>query len=173
MKKLIVIILVAGSVLVSVAQIPKGTILVGASSNLGFSNYKPDGGTSYTNLNLDVKGGYFVIENLAVGLDLGVSRLDQTNFTSTDANFGVFGKYYIIGKIPVGLGFGVVNSKTDSGPTTTKSNSSRINLNAGYAIFLGQSIALEPAVNINIDGGDSAGLGFGLAAGFTLFLNRK
>lgn len=172
-NKIILTILVSLGTIMCSGQISKGTILAGASSNLGFSNYKPDGGVSRTNFNLDVKGGYFVIDNLVVGVNFGLSREDQTNFTYSTGNFGVFGRYYIMGKIFAGAGIGVANTRSDSGGTTVKSSYTQANINGGYAIFLGQIIAIEPALNINIDAGDMQGVGIGLNVGFTLFLNRK
>jgi hypothetical protein len=40
-------------------------------------------------------------------------------------------------------------------------------------LFLGESIAVEPVLNILINAGDAQGVGVGLGVGFTLFLNRK
>lgn len=173
LKKLFLTVVIGFATLLCSAQISKGTILAGASSNLGFSNFKPDGGVSYTNFNLDVKGGYFIIDNLAVGVGFGLSRLDQTNYTYSTGNFGIFGRYYIMGKIFAGAGIGVVNTRSDVGNTTNKTSYTNFNVHGGYALFLNPNIAVEPALNINIDGGDTQGVGIGLAVGFTLFLNRK
>lgn len=172
-KKIILTVVVGSVTVLCSAQIPKGTILAGASSNLGFSNYKPDGGVSSTNFNLDVKGGYFIIDNLALGLNFGIDRYDATNVTDTKGSFGVFGRYYIMGKIFAGAGIGVVNTRSDVGTSTSKSSYTNINLHGGYALFLNPNIAVEPALNININAGDQQGVGIGLAVGFTLFLNRK
>jgi len=173
MKNILVITLIACGTLVSFAQIPKGTILAGASSNLGFSSYKPDGGTSSTSFNIDVKGGYFIINNLVAGLNLGLDRTDAGTTTVTQTNFGLFARYYIMGKIFVGGGFDAVNRNTDFGATTTKFSYIQGNVHAGYALFLTPNIAVEPALNINIQAGDVDAFGVGLGAGFTLFLNRK
>ena len=172
-KTLFTILLGLASSIVCTAQISKGTILAGSSSRLGFSNYKPDGGISRTNFNLNVRGGYFVIDNLAVGLDFGLNRTDQTGRTDTESGFGVFGRYYIKGQIFAGLALGFANSRTDIGTTTSKSNYNQVKLEGGYALFLGEAIAVEPALNILIDSGDQQGVGIGLGVGFTLFLNRK
>ena len=173
LKKLILTVIVGSVTALCSAQIPKGTILAGASSNLGFSNYKPDGGVSTTNFNLNAKGGYFIIDNLAVGVNFGIERQDQTNSTLSAGNFGVFGRYYIMGKIFAGAGIGVVNTRSDVGTVTNKTNYTQINLHGVYALFLNPNIAVEPALNININAGVSQGVGVGLAVGFTLFLNRK
>ena len=172
MKKILITVFTISALFCS-AQISKGTILAGASSNLGLSNYKPDGGISTTYFNLNAKGGYFIIDNLAVGLNMGINREDRTNYTNAQSLIGLFGRYYINGKIITGLGLGVVNNRLDINNNTTKSNYSRVTLTGGYAIFIGQVIAVEPTLNINIDGGNNKGVGLGLAVGFTLFLNRK
>jgi hypothetical protein len=172
-NKVFLTVLVGFGTMVCSAQISKGTILAGASSNLGFSNYKPDGGISTTNFNLNVKGGYFVIDNLVVGLNLGLDRVDRTNYTDASATFGLFGRYYIKGKFIVGTGLGFVNNRIDNNIIVTKSSYTQFNLHGGYALFLGESIAVEPVLNILINAGDAQGVGVGLGVGFTLFLNRK
>jgi hypothetical protein len=172
MKKLTIIILVCCA-LISYAQIPKGTILAGATSNLGFSNYKPDGGSTSTGFNINVKGGYFIIDNLVAGANLGLSRSDAGTTTFTANSIGLFARYYIIGKIFVGGGFDAINTRSESGTFTNKTSYVQGNFNAGYALFLNPNIAVEPTLNINNQAGDVDAFSVGLGVGFTLFLNRK
>ena len=62
------------------AQIEQGKIYIGGASQLGFSNEKikdADNGTNY--FNLDVNGGYFIIENLSVNANLAeVIRISRS-----------------------------------------------------------------------------------------------
>lgn len=141
------------------AQINKGAVLVGASSSLSFNSVSPDNGDSYTVFDLDVKGGYFIIDNLTLGLNLGYYKLDDYSLTT----FGVFGRYYFMGKIFVGTGFNIVTPEGGDGQTT-------IPFEAGYAAFLNDFIAVEPALGLNI-GEDSTSFGF--RVGFTIYLNRQ
>ena len=79
MKKIVLTLFAACLVFAASAQIAQGTILVGASSSLGFSSFNKDAG-GFTQFNLDVRGGYFVIDNLAFGLNLGFSTIDAGDF---------------------------------------------------------------------------------------------
>jgi outer membrane protein len=175
MKKVIfTVFAISFGVITVSAQVPKGTILTGVSSNIGFSSYKPDGGTSTSNFNVNLRGGYFIIDNLVVGLNLGFNRTDYgSSSTGTSTGLGVFARYYIIGKIFVGGGFDAYNAKTESGGSTIKSSYTTINGTAGYAWFIIPSVAVEPALNLEVDGGDLKGMGLGARVGFTIFLNRK
>jgi hypothetical protein len=150
----------------SYAQIQKGSVLVGASSNLGFSSISyDDGDDNFKVFILDLKAGYFVIDNLAVGLNFGYSKY---SFGDTDASttlFGLFGRYYVNGKIFVGAGYS--SSKLED---SDASNS--LPLEAGYEAFITDNIALEPSVSYSIGLGDNESNTFGLNLGFALYFNR-
>lgn len=163
MKKVLLTVFAVLTVFVASAQIEKGTILVGASSNLGFSSTSIDGlDDKLSTFNLDVRGGYFIIDNLALGLTLG---FDKTKFGDSDektTSFGLFGRYYINGKIFAGAGFQSITIGDADAETA-------IPLEVGYAAFLTDNIAVEPSLNYIIMDGAST---FGLGVGFTLYLNR-
>jgi hypothetical protein len=144
------------------AQIEKGTILVGASSNLSFISEKPKDGDGVSTIDLNVKGGYFIIDNLALGLNIGYNKFSEADDATTI--FGLFGRYYINGKIFVGAGF---NSAKQGDLSITQ-----IPLELGYAAFITDNIAIEPAINYSMISGDYEGSQFGLNVGFTLYLNR-
>jgi len=75
LKKYVIILvacLIAGS---ASAQIEKGSVLVGASSNLNFSSFSPDSVDNYSVFDLSLKGGYFFMDNLTAGLNLGIKKL--------------------------------------------------------------------------------------------------
>lgn len=146
------------------AQIEKGAILVGASSNLGFTSYKPKDGDSFSAFNVDAKVGYFVIDNLALGVNLGYQKIDEASITS----LGLFGRYYVNGKIILGAGFN--SNKEDSGESDFSYTS--IPLEVGYAAFITDNIAIEPVVKYEMWSGDVEGSTFGLGVGFTLYLGR-
>ncbi|MBL7875000.1 MAG: hypothetical protein JNL53_05020 [Cyclobacteriaceae bacterium] len=141
------------------AQITKGTILGGASSNLNFSSVSPDTGDSYTLFDLSLKGGYFVIDNVVAGANLGYQKVDDFSYTS----FGVFGRYYYQGKFFGGAGF-TINTFEDSDSQTL------IPFEVGYAAFINEVIAVEPSLNFSI--GEDYNT-FGFRVGFTLYFNRN
>jgi len=167
MKKIFLTVLVAmlfaGA---SYAQIAKGTVLVGASSNLGFTSVKPDGGDSYSVFSIDGKVGYFFIDNLVFGANLGFTKVEESNST----NLGLFGRYYFNGKIFVGAGF---NSYNADGVNDSDYSYTGIPIEVGYAAFITDNIAVEPELNYTLTTGDNEGSAFGLNVGFTLYLNRN
>ncbi|WP_161555234.1 outer membrane beta-barrel protein [Dokdonia sinensis] len=100
------------------------------------------------------RAGYFVIDNLAVGLDLFVQS-SKTTFEGADTevkkngfSVGPFGRYYF------GNGFfaegtvGIGSSTTSSAflPEDIKSSIFGWRVGGGYALFLGEHIALEPTI---------------------------
>jgi len=142
----------------SFAQIERGTILVGASSNIGYNNLSPDNSSGYTILNVDLKAGYFVISNLTAGLNLGYSKIDDASITS----IGAFARYYIAGKFFAGAGFTSITP--DGGDSTTE-----IPIELGFAAFVSGNIAIEPSVSYAMGDGYER---FGLNIGFSLYFNR-
>lgn len=172
MKKLLLTLFASVIVFATSAQISKGAILVGGSSNLGFTSYNEDAG-DYSQFNIDVKGGYFIMDNLAVGLNLGYSSADfGDSGKKTNTGFGVFGRYYFNGKIFGGVGFNSVKVKFESDSLDSESTVSVIPIEIGYAAFLNDAIAIEPALNYSIYGSDGDGASFGVNVGITVFLNR-
>lgn len=164
MKKILLTFFVAFVVVFSTsAQIEKGAILVGASSNAGFTSYDEDAG-DFSMFNISLKGGYFIMDNLVLGLNLGLVDIEDASETT----FGVFGRYYFNGKIFGGLGYG--STKVDNG--SSDFTVSQIPLEVGYAAFIGKAIAVEPSLNYTMYGSDGDGASFGLNVGFTLYLNR-
>lgn len=172
MKKIFLTAFAALTVFAASAQIEQGTILVGASSNAGFTSFNEDAG-DYSQFNLDVKGGYFIMDNLAIGLNLGFSSVDfGDSGKETDTGFGLFGRYYFNGKIFGGVGFNSVKVKFESDSFDSESTVSVIPIEVGYAAFLNDAVAIEPALNYSIYGGDSEGASFGLSIGLTVYLGR-
>lgn len=173
MKKILLTLLAGCLVFVASAQISQGTVLVGGSSNLGFTSFNEDAG-DFSQFNLDVRGGYFVIDNLAFGLNLSFANRDFGDFgKETDTGFGVFGRYYFNGKIFGGVGFNSLNAKfEDSNGDEVESTVSVIPIEVGYAAFLNDAVAIEPSLNYSIYGSDGEGASFGVSVGITVYLGR-
>lgn len=166
MKKVLLTVFAALTVFTASAQIEQGTWLISGSSNLGFTSFNEDAG-DYSQFNIDVKGGYFVIENLAVGLNLGYDKVEETSLTT----FGLFGRYYVNGSIFGGLGFN--SNSLDLGiDDAEKVSFTTIPLEVGYAAFIGKVVAIEPAFNYTIYGGDAEGAAFGFNIGISVYLGR-
>lgn len=167
MKKTLLLLAVCSVFSMSAAaQISQGTFLVGASSNLGFSTTSYGDGDNLNAFVLDLNGGYFVIDNLAVGLSFGYSNYSSGDFSGSTTSVGLFGRYYVQGKIFAGLGFSSIHVEDADALTS-------IPLEVGYAAFLTDNIAIEPSLNYGIGMGDNSANTFGLNIGFTLYLNRQ
>lgn len=162
MKKTLLTLFAAITVFAASAQIGQGTILLGGSSSLDFTSFNEDAG-DYSQFDVGVKGGYFIIDNLALGLNLSLSKNSELD----DALLGVgpFARYYFNGKIFGGAGINIVKFGEFS--------ATEIPLEVGYAIFLNDAVAIEPKVNYSVFGGDASGGAFGLNVGISVYLGRN
>lgn len=153
------------------AQTEQGKILLGASSNSGLSFQSQDGiEDNLVSFSLNVGGGYFVIDNLAAGLNLGFSTSSQGDFSGTSLSIGPFARYYF-DNVFFGANFSFTNSNSDNGTNDFSANGSQLGLELGYAAFLNNSVAIEPAITYFNTGGDFDGLtGFALSIGFSIYL---
>ena len=130
-------------------QTSEGKWLIEANTNFGaahgantsFQYASADGSSVY---NIGLEGGYFVADNLAlkVGLGFGSSNPDIGESTNT-FSYKVGAKYYILGMIPVQVDY--------SGATIKgfDENPSYLGLQAGYAVFLGTNVSIEPGIRFN------------------------
>lgn len=136
----------------------KGNIFV--EGNLGYSSYKDNTEpvTTETNFNFSPKAGYFVTEDLAVGVELGIgSQKDKVELPGGDMEekwtsfgAGVFARYYFLdlGKRfktfgEVGVGFN--GTKYDDGIDGTddvKYNGFGAGLSLGINYFVKENIAI-------------------------------
>ncbi|MFD2555780.1 outer membrane beta-barrel protein [Sphingobacterium tabacisoli] len=149
-----------GKIMVETNFTPFGT------GNSGFSYSKADGAKSWQ---VGASAGYFVMDKLAFKAGIGYTKTElEINFgglasanISTDALTYQFGaKYYIINCIPVQVDF----NGAKQGDIKTNSIGGQL----GYAWFIRDNMALEPAVKYNLGVDDnsrnvfSAGLGFSI-----------
>lgn len=127
-------------------QTAKGKWLIEANTgfgdqflgNTGFGLRSEDGDTSWS---IGAEGGYFVMDDLAIKAGLGYT--DMGGDVSAFA-YKVGAKYYIISQIPVQVDYSGVSVKD------ADENPSYLGLQAGYAIFLGQNVSIEPGLRYNL-----------------------
>jgi hypothetical protein len=208
MKKGIIVMMLMLSGLTGFAQTEKGNFLLSAGTSIGlgdsdglmglaFSNSKiefEDGEISEFRVNnfyLSTKAGFFLIDNLAGGLDLSMSFSSGSteaaglNFDSNTNFFGVgpFLRYYLgNGKIipfaEVNTLFGSRNENSQGAGTDSESKFSVSNIGGGLgiAIFLGERSALDLVASYNStklkdteDAFNSTQNTLGLKIGFTVF----
>lgn len=147
-------------------QTSKNTYLI--EINTGFSEIGLTGIYAYVvddmiYYNLGADAGYFIIDDLAVRLGLfygGGGNLPGR------LSYRLGGKYYINSKIPLGLDI------TGQSIEDFENNPTWLGIQAGYAFFLSDKVAIEPGVrwnhSLNKDWDDSGFLELNI--GFTLFL---
>ncbi len=131
------------------AQTSEGKWLIEANTNFGAAHgantsfqYASSDGSSFYNLGLE--GGYFVMDNLALkaGLGFGGFKPDGGESSST-FSYKLGAKYYIINMIPVQIDYSGSSTKDFD------ENPSYLGFQAGYAVFLGQNVSIEPGIRFN------------------------
>jgi hypothetical protein len=203
------------------AQTNQGKMLLGVSStislagtgsdlmSLGYSSvkYKSDADgfdesdpVKMTNINLLPKLGYFVIDNLALGLDLNIARSTEKDGEDSDKysqilfSVGPFVRYYIPSSkvlpfFEISGSFGSINTKYDYSDNTYwedddyKSSVMTFGGGIGLAAFLGERVAFDVLAGYNSltvkdkeDNEDNyrTVIGtLGLKLGFTILLGSK
>lgn len=147
-----------------------GAWMVGGQA--GFSSDKTDGeDDAFNSLLIAPNIGYFVMDNLGIGLNLGFGRFSQGDLSSTAIGIGPYARYYVYqGLFPqVGIMYNSVKFEDEDAVTATD-----INLGIGYSFFVNNSIAIEPMLGYTIGGGDDPKTNsFGLMIGVQAFLGRE
>jgi hypothetical protein len=122
--------------------------IVGANTSLGYSSQG-----DAKRMSIGAEGGYFVMDNLAIKLGLGYNSFDNGVADASGFAYKVGAKYYIMGNIPVQVDYtGASGDLYDGGGDETPSY---IGVQAGYAIFLGQNVSIEPGVRYNASMNDN------------------
>jgi len=123
-------------------QTSKGKWLIEANTgnamlgNTGFYLTNQDGKTNY---NIGLDGGYFIMDDLAVKAGLGYGDVDDVTVLS----YRLGAKYYVMSKIPVTLDL------TGASVKDAVENPLWLGIGAGYAIFLGENVSIEPGLRYN------------------------
>ena len=147
MKKIFTILCAGILTLGLSAQTESGSMTIETSSNLGASF------GDVTTFNLNVGGGYFVVDNLAVMAGLGVADYGG----GAETAFGLGARYYM-GKMFAGVMYDI--------PGEDMSN---LDITAGYLWMLTDNVSIQPMVEYwmdmseaEADGVMSIKVGFGL-----------
>lgn len=166
MKKMrITVLAIVGFIFTNLnAQTEKGQILISGSSSLNFSiekdKTKSDNidteGSRTTTFDINPMGGYFIINNLAVGISMPIILSsskdgDGDKSKSNSFIFGPFGRYYFDAENikPFGqlaFGFGTLTEKyTPEGEDTYKEKYGQLSfaIDVGAAVFLNESVAID------------------------------
>ena len=119
----------------------KGKYFVGSSSNLSWTSKTNEGATeSTTSTNLDLGGGYFVMDNLMVKAQLSY---DKTGDKDAQTGYGVGARYYLKDKFFGQAMYSIPGEKE-----------SRLGFGGGYVHSLNDFITIEPMVTYDMDSYD-------------------
>lgn len=154
------------------AQTQKGSWLLGGSAS--FNSFK-QGDSKATFLDFSPNAGYFVIDDLAIGLNLSFQSIKPDGEdAATLFSAGPFVRYYFVNLGEKTKLFGHANfgfGSEDDG--FDKAEFTQWGIKAGPAIFLSPSVALEIAVGYGSQkykDFDDALNNFGLSVGFQVHL---
>ena len=150
----------------------KGDVFL--SGTVGFSS-ETTGDAKITGFNIAPSAGYFVSENIAVGLTLGYNSLKNempSNPVTSESKYtsfgvGAFGRYYFTPANSFSLfgqlGVGYENGKLEQNSNESKTDSFNIGVAPGINYFVSEHFALEATFGIlgystskpDFDGADS------------------
>lgn len=117
-----------------------GNAMIGSTS---FSYASVDGESIY---NLGLDGGYFIMDDLALKAGLGYGGDSESSTSSFSYRIGA--KYYVISKIPVTLD--LTGASGDAVENFAGETPMWLGIGAGYAIFLGNNVSIEPGLRYNL-----------------------
>lgn len=165
MKKIIfTILIVLGISFISTSQVYKNTWMVGGSA--GFTSYhdKVTDNTS-SSLQINPQLGFFFADNFAAGALFGINNLGSVKSWSVSPFVRYYLKY-LYTEVSYGFERRTLGDISD--------NTSVLKGSIGYAMFLNDNVALEPAFYYaqNFASGNTSGSQFGLQIGLQVYLNR-
>ena len=182
MKKLLLITLTLFTYL-SYGQTEQGKFIIGATSSFGFTSSKiEDADDSQVSLDFSPQAGYFIIDNLSVGLSTEIETFWEGDFTQSSFQIGPFARYYFLEErirpyIQAGYLFGSFKQEIDD-EETFKQTTGTFDITGGASLFLNNIIAIDAQfsyqtgrIDPDFEGAEKFNFsGFGLNLGFSLFL---
>jgi hypothetical protein len=163
---LAVIAFVGMTQVISAQTVGKSAWMIGGSANFTSFNYKNSDAT-LTVLTIDPTLGYFIADDLAIGLNVSTLHSNSNGEKHSETSLGPFIRYYIADPI-------FIHVRVDVG--LNKGAGTLIGAKVGYSLFLNNSVAIEPAVFYDIDhfpGDASNYMEFGVSLGIQAFCNRN
>jgi hypothetical protein len=162
---LIAVVILSFSGFLTAQTVNQGAWMVGGSASLDIVKYK-EADESITQFHFNPNLGYFIADDLAIGLGLNV---DDLGIEGVDATFsiGPFVRYYVTDPIFIQANVGL--ELNEGGGTS-------FGAAVGYSWFLSNSVAIEPALYFQsyANDGDLFDYSqFGLSIGFQAFAGRN
>ena len=154
------------------AQTEEGKLLVGAATDLNFGVTSFDGiDDNTTAFSIGGRVGFFVIDNLAIGGNIGFSSTSRGDLSSNTFSIGPGVRYYVNGTFFLGGLFSYGRSSSDNGETESSIDFTTLGFEAGYPIWIVETVAIEPALIYSRNMGSDIvnANSFGLNVGFSLY----
>jgi len=172
MKKILLSLVLLSVFFVAKAQTGKGDWMIGGSFRLNTSD-------NNTEIALTPDAGIFIINNLALGVNLGFVYLKAGDVKVTSFGIGPFARYYFTdAKVrPILHGnLNFMSRKTEiAGVPSTTNNITSYFLGGGAAIFISDQVSIDGLMgyaNSKVKNSSGNG-GFALSIGFQIYLLRK
>ena len=153
----------------SAQTVGQGAWMVGGSAGFRSINYK-DSDLSVTQIDLSPNLGYFIADDLAIGVNFRLTSTSTDGNSTTDFGLGPFVRYYfasaLFAQLGADLGIGD-NEFTD------------LELGVGYSWFVDNSVAIEPKLFVRLHNVkdtnpvDFDATIFGLSVGVQAFANHE
>lgn len=170
MKKILLTIILSAVLVIVNAQTDKGDWMVGGSFRLNTSE-------NNTTISLTPGAAAFIIRNLAVGGNVGISYSKFGSNKSTDFRIGPFLRYYFTQADVRPIVHGSFNYLNSRIKNVTSNTDKGINffVGAGAAIFLNDQVSLDALLGYDhskLKGFDGNG-GFAMTIGFQVYLLKR
>lgn len=163
----------------SFGQTEKGNFLLGGNASLRIHTYKLVNLNSYKTFNFNPTMGYFIINNLALGIKTPLFWQGH-NTDDYDFRYGVsaFSRYYFLKTDKTSFfgsaNFGLVGYKSKQLNTYTN-NGYNAGVGLGFAFFLNKNIGFETEVlyDYSTEMNDSGNDNFDMNFGFQIYFNKQ
>ncbi len=171
MMKYLMTLILTSAFFTSVAQIEKGTVMVGGS--LGFKT-----GEGVSEFAFDPNIGGFVANNFALGGHVNFSSRELGATKVTDFGIGPFARYYfgVTATKPFLITeFDYLSSTRKTGEVKSSASGFGFLFGMGFAAFINDAVAVEGITGYNyakysdVDGSG----GFAMRFGFQIYLNNR
>ena len=169
MKKMLLILILASGVIIANAQTKKGDWMLGGNFSLNTSD-------NNTEIALTPDAGLFIINNLALGANLGFIYSKSGDANVTSFGIGPFLRYYFTNArvrpiLHGSLNFLSQKTKISGFPSTTN-NARSYFLGGGAAIFISDQVSIDGLMGYShskFKGFDGGG-GFAMTIGFQVYI---
>lgn len=156
------------------------TILQGtwmAGGETGFQSSKPKDGKANTTFTLSPDIGYYIIDDLAVGLAGTYSRTSSNSISLTILSLNPWARYYVYKDIFGRISYQAGNYRLEFDSEEAKTTFNGVEIGAGYSAWLSNSVAIEPVLFYSVFSSkdESENIrenGFGVRVGIQVFLGR-